>query len=831
MPFPVVRLNGRLRASASTAVLDARRRNFRWQPAPAGSTNRAMLGEGAIGEAWVFAIASGFVLAATVSLAARFPQWVVRGAVPVILLTVALTLGAIAVLVDLDGPNGPALRLQLDASTEPLLPAGDPAQHLYRSSVLDFGDDQVFVAAIECDEVFSVDCLSSMERVADPIARLDGVRSVRSLLDVTSFRYVVEEDWIEVRPFIEDIPTDPKVLAELRSRALADPVYRKTLISDDARSAALNISFRDMTDAEFIASDLDGIITRMLAAESERSGHAFSVAGRPHMKTRVYRGMVADLTVLIPLSILVVGLVLWIVTGGLRGVFLPLGGAIIACVWTFAAMAVLGRSLTLLTGLLGPTLLAIGSVYGVHVLARYEEEVVDGEAVDAVVLSALRHLTLPVMIAGLTTVIGFGALLVTDVPAVFELGAFSMFGVAVVTVLSLTFLPACLSKLSLRPRSDKPLDRTIDAGLARLAGWVQRRSALVLVVGGVLLAGSTWAIQHIVIDTDYLSYLDEKDPVRVDFEHVNRLLAGAIPVYVVLDGAAVGDFREPELLRAIEALQIKLETVDGVSRSLSFLDSLRTLNRAFHADDPAQEVVPDTRPGVTELLFMIPKSEMQRFSTVNHGRANLIVRTGEVGSAAVQRLTDDLQAQIDANPLPLGATAGITGNAILLARSADGIARSQPLTVGLAVITIFILISLGLRTFGIGAVAMVPNVVPVLVFFGLLGLGAAPLSLPTSLIGSVALGIAIDDTVHFLVRYRSERRDGASPEEAALRCTRFVGRPIVITSVMLFLGFMVVAFSDFATLREFGVLSALTMGICLLTDLVLLPALLIRTRV
>ena len=149
----------------------------------------------------------------------------------------------------------------------------------------------------------------------------------------------------------------------------------------------------------------------------------------------------------------------------------------------------------------------------------------------------------------------------------------------------------------------------------------------------------------------------------------------------------------------------------------------------------------------------------------------------------------------------------------------------------MAAITIFLVIALGLRSPRLGAVAMIPNLIPVLLFFGLLGLGAAPLSLPTSLIGCIALGIAIDDTVHFMVRYREERQRGAPPEEAARWSMLRVGRPIAVTSFVLVAGFLVVTLSDFATLREFGVLSAATMVICLFNDLVLLPALLVRFRI
>jgi predicted RND superfamily exporter protein len=257
---------------------------------------------------------------------------------------------------------------------------------------------------------------------------------------------------------------------------------------------------------------------------------------------------------------------------------------------------------------------------------------------------------------------------------------------------------------------------------------------------------------------------------------------------------------------------------------------MRMLNRAFNSDDPAQERIPDTRPGVTELLFMIPKNELQRFTTVNHGRANVVVRTGEVGSSHVLRLVAEIEKELAGVDFPEGITARVTGNAILLARSADGIATGQPISVAIAALTIFVLVAVGLRSVRLGIVAMIPNILPVLIYFGLLGLGAAPLSLPTSLIGCMALGIAIDDTVHYVVRYRAERHQGAGPRDAAKLTTRFIGRPVAISSIVLSLGFLVVTLSDFATLQEFGFLSALTMQICLACDLILLPAVLVRAR-
>jgi len=775
---------------------------------------------------------AGAAIALALACVSRRPGRVTRFPRTVLAALAAVTVAAGAALVD---PAGPALRLSIDPSTEPLLPADDPAHDAYERAVLAFGDDEVFVVAMETDDVFTEENLRALRRISHAVSRLPGVRSVSSLVDVTNFRYQPEDDWIAVQPFIEEVPEAPEALARLRERALAHPVYRQTLVSVDGRAAALNVTFREMTDREFIASGLDEKIRAILEGETTE-GRRFHVSGRPHIKAVMYHAMTRDLLRLIPIAVAILAAVLAVVAGTVRGVVLPLLTVTLAVLWTFGAIAFLERPLTVLTVLLAPTLVAIGSVYGVHVITRYEEEAARSAEPEEAARRTLGHVIFPVAISGLTTAVGFGALLVTDVPAVFELGAFSVFGIGCITLLAVTLVPAVLALLPLRPAAARRIrlagriDRLLDARLADLARASRRHSGAAIAVFAALAALAAAAVPRIEIDTDYLSYFEEGAEVRREFEAINRLLAGAIPLFVVFEGDERGWLRDPEVLRALAGVEERLGELPGVTRTLSFLATLRLLNRAIEADDPAAERIPDSRGAVAELLFMVPKDDMQRFATVDQRATNVIARTGEVGSAAVRRLSRRMEAVISAVPVPGALRAFVTGNAILLSRAADGVARSQALTVGLAALTIFSLLAVGLRSPRLGLVAMVPNAVPVLFYFGVLGAGAAPLSLPTSLIGSVALGIAIDATVHFLVRYRNERAAGCGPEEAALRAGRRVGRPIGVTSTMLVLGFLSIAFSEFQTLQQFAWLSALTMGFCCLTDLVLLPALLVRLR-
>jgi predicted RND superfamily exporter protein len=786
----------------------------------------------------LFAAAAASAIALATAWAALRPAAVVRHARPVLACVALLCAAAGLALLRLDPPG---LRLEIDPSTEPLLPAGDPAVDDYRRAVRDFGDDQLFVIAMETQDLFRRENLESLRRVGDAVSRLDGVRGVRSLARTTSFGFDRETDSLEVRPFLEEIPGDAAGLARLRERAIADPVYRRNLVSDDGRTAALNVSLRELTDQELIRAELDGRIGAILAAETTPE-RRFHVSGRPHIKSRMYAAMTRDLAVLIPTSLAVLAAVLAFAMGTLRGVLLPLGNVGIAVLFTFASMAVLGRPLSVLSVLLAPTLVAVGSVYGVHVLNRYEEDVVAGGTRAEIVLRCMRHMTTPVLISGTATIVGYGSLCWTEVPAVFEIGAFSVLGVASVTALSLTGLPALLVLLPLRPitrpgarpaarlRLAEAIGAALDRGLARLAGMSCRRANGILAVSALVAALAAAAVPRVVVDTDYLSFFDAESPVRRDFEAIGRLLAGAVPLYVVVEGGEPGRLRDPETLRRLEALQAGLDAIPGVSRTFSFLDPLRLLHRAVSGDDPAAERIPDTREGVAELLFMIPKHELARFATVDQSAANLVVRTGEVGSAPMRRLTARIEAALADGGVPEGMRAFVTGNAVLLDRAADGVAWSQATTVGFAALVLLLLLALALGSVRLGLVAMIPNSVPILVFFGTLGLGAAPLSLPTSLIANAALGITIDDTAHYLVRYRAERRAGLGPEAAILRCTRAVGRPVALASAMLVLGFASVAASEFATLRQFGVLSAYTLLVCFVADLLLLPAILVRTR-
>jgi hypothetical protein len=753
----------------------------------------------------------------------------------------AITLTAALMLVRL---HPPGFSIDIDPASEPLIGRNDPNLSVYRAAVRDFGSDDVYVVALHAEEgIFTRENLQVIERLTQRIQRLPGIAEVESLAWAQSVRYDEARDLVEVARLMDGVPEDARGLAELRRRVLADPLHRGTLVAEDGRTTAINITFQPMTDGEFVDLDLDRRIEALVSQESG-AGRRFFIAGRPHVRAQAYHQMVGDMAILIPAAVVIAAATLWFMSGSLRAVLLPLVSCLTATLWVFGAMGALQIDLNLITLVLGSMMICVGSVYGVHVYARYQVIAEHaGDARDAA-LECLRYSRSPVLIAGLTTCIGFAALLLTDTPATNELGAFSILGVASVTILSLTGIPAALvlspGRLGRVPATDTRggestrasewFGARIDRVLHAIARVALGRPRLVVVAWSLLACAALAALPRIVIDTDVLTFFVDDSPVRTDFAAVNDLLTGVVPIYVLVSGRGEGSFREPDTLRAIEALQQSLKDVAGVSHVLSSVDLIRRAHRAMMNDDPEYERIPETGAGVAETTFLLPKAKLRRFSNSNHSRGNLIVRTGRAGSAAVRGLEKRIRGVLDGASLPAGFSTDVTGNAILINRSADGIAGNQATQVGFAAVTIFLLICGVFRSLRLGVISMVPNIVPVLLFFGLLGLGIAPLSLPTSLIGCIAMGIAVDDTMHFLVAYRARRSAGATPEAAARECILQVGRPIVMTSVMLVVGFLVILASGFATLQEFGYLTAFTMALCLTTDLMLLPALLVLLR-
>jgi hypothetical protein len=279
---------------------------------------------------------------------------------------------------------------------------------------------------------------------------------------------------------------------------------------------------------------------------------------------------------------------------------------------------------------------------------------------------------------------------------------------------------------------------------------------------------------------------------------------------------------QPENLRALRTLQDWLEQQPEVSSTASIADGVALLNRALRSDAPGDPIPAEART-VRQLLLFGGDEVARGFLDRSQRSASITVRSNVSDSAPVRSFLERLQEQLDALPRRLEARA--TGDLVLLNRTVDAIAIGELQSLATAFLTIYLTLSAMLTSFRIGLVALLPNLLPIAIYYGTLGVLGIPLNLSTSLIGSIALGIAVDDTVHYLARFNLEARRRGDEERATVATLRSVIRPVTFTTLGLCLGFLTFTLADSKSQQQFGILAAFTLAVAWFLELTLSPAL------
>jgi predicted RND superfamily exporter protein len=752
-----------------------------------------------------------------------------RHARPILLLVTVLTVLSIVQLVDLETGTS---RIDVDASADRLLPEEDESRKFYDHVRRLFGSDEIVLVALVTDDVFTRENLARVERMTRRIQELNGVHHVLSLANAVNVRGV--EDGLEIAPFLSGVPEDPAELERVRNEVLSNPIYAGSLVSRDARTTALLVYFMDMSNREYLESGLD---ERIVELAQEESGDAdVWITGGPHIRVESARILLREVGTIPLLILMALGGVLALGFRTVRGVVIPLVTIAVAVSWTMALVVWMGYALNGVTVLVPALLTTLGLSYSVHVVSAYYEEVREEPGADdgTVVVRALRRVALPVSLTGLTTAAGFASFALSPLGAVREFGLFSVIGVVCTVVAALTLTPALLAQLGIPKRLRAPLaggasERFFDRMAARI-GRFSHSHRMAIFVGALLvflvaLGGTT----RMRIGTEQITKFRADSPVRIHFEAVNAHLEGANPFYVILETDYPEGFKEPVNLRELEVLQTWLEEQPEIGGSTSLVDYLKLINRGFNENDPEFLTIPETKRIVSQLFFFGGSEELNRFVDSRFQTASIQLRARVVDSDNVAALIDRIERRLEALPEHLEAT--VTGTAVVFNRALDEIILGQAASVGAALLIIYGILAAMFVSLRIGLIALIPNVLPIAVYFGALGLTGVSLNPGTSLIAPMVLGIAVDDTIHYFARFNRDAKLLGSEEQATVSALKAVGRPVTYTSLALCVGFLMLVASEFRTQGQLGMLAAFALGFAWLTDFLLTPALCSHLRI
>jgi predicted RND superfamily exporter protein len=753
----------------------------------------------------------------------RFASFVTQHPLAIVLATLALTVGFSQGIVDLRTGQ---LRLEVDPSVSRLLPEGDEERLFYDRARERFGSDQFLLVSVESDNgsVFTREFLARLARLTEALAEIEGVHRVVSLTN--AIQVEARDGDVYVGPFFEEVPAAAEALAALRAKVTSHPVYGDTLVSTDARSTAVLVRFDGMPDREFVRRGLGDEVAA--AAARELPGSEVLVTGPAQVKARLSRTILGEMAFILPMVLGLSSLLSFVAFRSARGVVLPQLTIGIALVWTLGLLGASGSPFNLVSNIIPPLMMTLGFAAAIHVLSEYYEALQHHPAHDrednrAAVARVLEEMGLTIAVNGFTTMLGFVSLLTSSVTAIREFGTWSTIGVGVLTLLCLTTLPAALvlvgpPKRLLRPPGEVTrVDRLVE----RLARFDVRHRGPILAAAFGLLLLCGLGIARLEVSTGLVEQFFEDSEIRTTFEDVSERYGGLNTIFLVVEADEDGAFAKPENLRELEALQRWVAAQPEVGHATSFADPVIQLNRAL-SEDP-QAGLPEREGQMRQLLLFAGDELRESFVDARERTANVIVRTHLTESSEVRALLERIEARLGELPRRLAGRA--TGDAVLLNHAVDDIARGQLESLGTALITIFLTLSLLLTSFRVGFYALVPNVLPLALFYGVLGLLDVPLNLSTSLIGAITLGIAVDDTVHYFARFALEARRLGNEETANVTTMRMLVRPVTFTTISICLGFLVLTFSELRYQFQFGLLSAFTLGSSWLFELTLTPAL------
>lgn len=721
------------------------------------------------------------------------------------------------------------LKVGVDPSEQALLGPNHEGWEFYQSARRNFGSDETIMVAVDADDVFSPQSIDLISRLTARLSKIPGVEKVVSMTSALTIR--ATDYGMDIAPIMEKVPETPEEFDVLRSDVMANPLITSSLISAENNTTAIIVNLGITQDQKFftqVNSAVDAIV------KEEAQGTRVWVTGSTRIKHATTEIVLNDLINFPPLITVVMMVLLWLMLRSIAGVLVPLITVIISVVWTLATITTLGYSLNILTALVPPLLMILTLSYSMYFVSDFLQALRTEKVGEGEVAEILRKASLPVFLAGLTTTVGFSSLCLSELNAIREFGLFAVIGVVYATIISLTLTPSLLVllkrwlKITAEPQVAVK-ETAFDQIIQRVARFDAEHRKSIFVIAGIVFVTSVGGMTQLRVGTEHITNFKPDSDIRLAFEHANERLNGINPFNIVVESKFPNAFKEPANLRAIEELQQWLEAQPEIGGTTSLVNYIKFVNRSFNDNNPAFDKIPDTRKEIGQLLFFTESDDTERLVASNHQAINIIVRAKVIDSDDVAHLIARVNQRLKQLPEHMDARA--TGNPVLMNQAIQDIMWGQVESVFLSLIIVYgILVSLFL-SFRIGLIAIIPNLLPVVVYFGALGIMGISLNPSTSLIAPMILGVAIDDTIHYFARFNSFSKQHPDPKQATVMTMGVVGRPVTYTSLALCVGFLVLTTSDLRMQAQVGGMASFALLVAWLSDFFLTPALCSRLKI
>jgi len=672
-----------------------------------------------------------------------------------------------------------------------------------------FGSDEIIRVVVKSENVFDEITFRKIEQLAESAAQIDGIRRVISLPGIKK-AVDVSDNWS---------------IEKYQTVVSGVDLFKNNLFSDDGKTTALTLVLKNEASPDEV---IDRV--RQLIADSSTDLLLYQI-GMPLVSEALAEFTAKDFSRLPPITLVLIAIILFFLFRKLRFILIPLICVGLAMVWTFGLMAFLRIPLSMLTMIVPVFLIAVGTAYCLHIVSEYIECLKGANSPAEVTTLTFSYIAFPTFLAVLTTIIGLGSLLINRITMIQEFALFSCFGMLSILIIVLTFLPAALSLVPISAKSPNEeigpsslFQRFIDA----IVDLNLKRQKITLPIIGALVLICLIGIFRIRVETNPVGYLKEDTEVKRNFNDIYQHLSGSFPINVVMASPDADYFESPDHLADIVRLQTYLEKLPGVDKTVSFADYLKLVNYALNKFEPEHYVVPqegfEIRMAINNFPTMLGEDMLARFMSADFSKTNILLLTHISSSKDFLQVRDKIRAHVKQH-FSKDLIWDVTGLGMAISVSSELLTAGQVKSLAITMLLVFGIMFALFLSIKVGLIAIAPNVFPIIINFGIMGWFGIELSMVTSLIASIAIGLAVDDTIHYLVRYNREFKTDLDEKRAIRDTLTHVGRPITFTTVTICVGFSVLLFSSFKPTAIFGVMMVITSLSALIGDLILLPSL------
>ena len=756
-------------------------------------------------------------------------------------------------------------KIRFDTSTEGFLHDKDPTLQAYNAFRDQFGRDEVIIIALNPPRVFDQIFLKKLKAFHEELAdRIPYVDDITSLVNARNTRG--EKDVLIVEDLLQKWPESPSEMAALIKRVRTNRLYENLLISKDGRFTTIVIKthshssigpdtdiLKGFEDQQTDLSDTD-ITTaekRSYLTDKENSEVVFAVrevvqkyrapdfpiyvAGSPVVTHFLKRAMMKDIRKFMALAIITVALFLFLMFRRITGVILPLVVVILSLLCTIGIMAALGVAIKVPTQILPSFLLAVGVGTSVHILAIFFHRFDHSADKKDAIAYALGHSGLAVVMTNVTTASGLLSFSTAEVAPIADIGIYAAVGVLLAFIYTIVLLPALLALVPISSRRSKnrnPKIMIMDRFLTAVSNFSINYSKIILIVSAIIMALSMLAILKIRFSHYVLGWFPKSNSIRVATEKIDNELRGSLSLEVIIDTHKENGLYEPQILNRLEAAAVYAESLEFeeffVGKAWSLTTILKEINQALNENRSEYYSIPQDRELVAQEFLLFENSgsdDLEDFVDSQFSKARLTLKVPFIDAVKsgilLETITDYLKQKFPE------ARVTITGMMALLARTIYNAIKSMAKSYAIALVVITILMVILIGRIRIGLLSMVPNLAPILLMLGVIGAFSIPMDLFTMMVASVAIGLAVDDTIHFMHNFRRYYDQSGDPKRAVHETLHTTGRAMLVTTIVLSIGFFIFAFATMNNVTNFGLLTGFTVIMALVADYLIAPALMV----